>query len=51
MSKFKNMENSENTGNFTKIKKPKIRVLRNVIIKEHSKSQEASSIENTQKSR
>ena len=50
MSKFKNRENGENTGNFTKLKKQKYWVLGNVIMKAHVKSQEDNSIENIQNS-
>ena len=32
MSKFKNRENGENTGNFMKFKKTKIRVPGNIIL-------------------
>ena len=51
MSKFKNRKNGENTGNFTQFKITKIKVLGNVFIKAHAKSQEASLIGNIQKTR
>ena len=49
MSKFKNSENTRNFFEIQKIKK--IWVIGNVIMKALAKSQEASSIGNTQKSR
>ena len=46
MSKSKNWENDENTGNFKKIEKPKMWALENVIRKAYANFQEASSIGN-----
>ena len=37
ISETKNWNNCENTGNFSKFKKPKISILRNIIRKAHAK--------------